>query len=93
MRTTQIPNLKMMTMNPEEVPVIRLIKKEFDEFLKWKEAYGFTDGKVCNLGPFVEENHWMYHFLYPEIGRDFQYPCNIMPEDQVLRILAESGII
>lgn len=89
---------KVDEMNPKETPVIRLIKKEFDRYISLVRKQRLV-WSPCDFDPL---EYWMYYFLFPEMWQCYKkdgplgpwlYPCHIMSEEQVLRILAESGII
>ena len=78
-------------------PVLKEIKKEFDKYKKVCKAERDAGMGVCDMDPFWG-NYWMYDYLFPEITMfqkkwDINYPCKHCSEEQVLRIMAEHGLL
>ena len=73
-------------------PVLKEIKKCFDDYISGCSA-------ICDRDPFFR-HFWMYHYLFPEVLMVFDdwdttdsYPCKVCSEEQVLRIMAEHGLL
>ena len=60
---------------------------------------------ICNLDPFMDK-YWMHLYLFPEIIQFKEYdtcftifcgnkvyPCGCFDEDEILRIMAEHGLL
>ena len=80
-------------------PVLADIKRVFDEYKYFTKTYigsRWEELHTCVKAPFGnEENCWMYDYLFPEIllDGDLAVPCFYFTEEQVLRIMAEHGLL
>ena len=80
----------------EMSPVLADIKRVFDEYRS-----GLLDFQMkyptCQKAPFRADDgdYWMYHYLFPEILLEgyVAAPCYFFTEEQVLRIMAEHGLL
>jgi len=84
-------------------PVLKDIKRVFDNYKR--DAFDkngnhkFGANKICQRAPF-SSSYWMYSYLFPEICLDNKMPlngpnapCFYFTEEQVLRIMAEHGLL
>lgn len=89
-------------------PVLKDIKRVFDAFkangnkMQSKSELDEIDRSVCEKYPFDNEDRWMYWYLFPEVAHlnrkrvsnTFDAaPCWYCSEEQVLRIMAEHGLL
>ena len=78
-------------------PILRDIKDAFDNY----KRYAFDGNgnhkigldKICERAPFLKDNFWMNHYLFPEIIQFGGFACYHCSEEQVLRIMAEHGLL
>jgi len=79
-------------------PILKEIKEAFDKKRKWNAEW-FKFDPPCNLHPFFIQDDWMHDYLFPEVllfnsEDDWDIrACKICSEEQVLRIMAEHGLL
>jgi len=83
-----------------------MFKEIKQEFKRYKNIFGEDiNSEICDEDPFFK-HHWMYYYLFPEcliVFDDYYkecylkytkiYPCWIMSEEQIIRVMAECGIL
>lgn len=90
-------------------PVLKEIKEAFEFYKRERfysngaHKDGIND--TCERSPFCTDDHWMYFYIFPEGHEllnhkksktwlwEIWYPCYYCSEEQVLRIMAECGLL
>ena len=77
-------------------PVLADIKKAFENRRKWNRE-NLGEKPICSLHAFFMQDEWMYSYLFPEIldyqGTSYDLPCHCFEQEQILRIMAEHGLL
>ena len=77
-------------------PVLKEIKETYDNYKSRRFRYR-EPLKTCHKAPFSPMNFWMYHYLFPEVllvaDCGLSYPCSYLEEDEIMRIMAEHGLL
>lgn len=81
-------------------PILKEIKEVFDSYKKYLTS-DLDSVPICGKNPFRCENEWMHTYLFPEVLqlttklnlRLTYFACCFCSEEQVLRIMAEHGLL